>query len=151
MPANLLNLEINTRVSFSFECINRLEMPVKHVIVCEDDITHQALIADHLAKLFGRQGKVQISFVPGGLMAFPIIQSMHVDLIILDHDMPHGNGSELLAALFERKKDIPIVTFSDEQENNKNLQEIYPSAYLFNKTDVLNGLADEIIMRLLRF
>lgn len=143
---------------------NRLTHPDKHVVVCEDDIMQQARIANHLADLFGGQGRVQVSFVPGGLLAWWIIQNCtgqagSVDLVILDHDMPLGNGSELIAALDEYDLRPQVLTFSGIAENNQRMWAIGEDAtkqkgganrvWLADKESVIGGAWDSNIKQIL--
>jgi protein-tyrosine phosphatase/CheY-like chemotaxis protein len=134
---------------FQFRHINRLVYPQKHILVCEDDLTLQHSILDHFLTTFKPQGIVQFSVVPGALAAAAVISSCKIDVILLDHDMPEGNGADLIAWMKENKKDVPIITFSGIQQNNINMMAMGAN-YLFNKGDVIVGKADNLIKKLLK-
>lgn len=135
-------------VRFDFRHVNRLKMPTKHVLVCEDDLSSQARIAQHLAQLFEPQGEVVVSYVSGALAACGILALDTVDLIILDHDMPRGNGPDLLVWLASQGRKVPVMTFSGIVGNNAALQAL-GAEHLFGKEDVISGRADANIRSIL--
>ena len=135
-------------MNFLFRHYNRLKMPTKHIVVCEDDLGAQARISAHFAQIFEHQGYIIISYVSGSLAAASIIFYEQVDLIILDHDMPRGNGPDLLAWLKQENKNIPIITFSGIPHNNMTMQ-LLGVKHIFNKEDVINGCADDVIKSVL--
>ena len=136
-------------MSFTQRLVNRLEFPTKHVLVCEDDLDWQSLIAKRFAEMFGGQHSVQLSQVPGGPMATGILGSSKVDLIILDHDMPHGNAEDFLGWLASVANPPPVLTNSGLDHNNARICEMWPSAHLGSKTRFAQGELDETIRRLL--
>ncbi len=75
---------------------NRRTHPDRHVVVCEDYLDQQVRIASRFRDTHDPQGRVQFSFVPGGLPAAAIMFVQRVDLVVLDHDMPNGNGRDLI-------------------------------------------------------
>jgi CheY-like chemotaxis protein len=123
-------------------------MPKKHVLVCEDDTSNQALMAMHFASTFDPQGEVEFSFVPGGMHAAAIFGWRTVDLVILDHDMPHGNGADLVKWMRANGHQTPILTFSGIPQNNAVLMQLGASHH-FIKNEVLDGKADALIRQLL--
>jgi len=123
-------------------------MTAKHVVVCEDDTSAQAAIAKHFAEVFDPQGIVEFSFVPGGMHAAGIFGWRTVDLVILDHDMPHGNGADLLEWMRANGHQTPVVTFSGIPANNQRLMEL-GATHNFVKNDVIGGKADALIKQLL--
>lgn len=136
-------------MSFTIQLINREVFPTKHILVCEDVIAQQLRIIDKLAGLFFElNGKVQLSIVPGAIMAASIILNTPTDLIVLDNDMPYGSGSELIVWMKENKKDIPIITFSGLEVNNERLMTL-GATYRSNKERVINGTEDDLIKSIL--
>jgi len=134
---------------FSRQLVNRLGMPTKHVLVCEDVLIVQANIASHFKDLFSHEGDVEVSYVNGGLAAASIIQNMQIDLIILDHDMPNGSGPELLKWMSSEGYKIPVITFSGVPSNNDHLT-FLGAEHKFLKGDVIVGLADKLIKEILK-
>jgi len=137
---------------FNNQLTNRTTFPTRHVLVCEDDIQEQARIAQHFAELFGGQGHVQVSFVPGGGQAAGVCERIGVELILLDHDMPYGSGPEFLAWLHETGRydndDTKIITFSGIPANNDALFAA-GAHHRFSKEDVITGKADTLILQIL--
>ena len=139
-------------MSFTRKLVNRLNMPTRHIVVCEDDLEQQARIATKLASMFGGQSDVQVSFVPGAEMAAAIIQKVPVNLILLDHDMPYGDGVELLKSFagLLTASNLKVITFSGIPSNNTNLMNA--GAHInCTKDEVINGHADYEIMGALLF
>jgi CheY-like chemotaxis protein len=135
-------------MSFESRHWNRRKMPTKHVLICEDDLGNQAQMALHFAAVFDVQGPVEFSFVPGGMAAAGVIGWRTVDLIILDHDMPHGNGPDLLEWMKAHDKKIPIITFSGITENNDRMMQL-GAHHHFGKSQVIEGKADALIKQIL--
>jgi CheY-like chemotaxis protein len=137
-------------IDFEFRHVNRQEYPQKRILVCEDDLDQQGRLAAHFSRLFGPQHKVQVSFVDGGLAASAVLCYAKVDLILLDHDMPEGNGVDLLRWLRPQMtlQGIPIVTFSGIEGNNVALVR-EGAHHKSSKEEVLSGKADELIRKLL--
>lgn len=127
---------------------NRQEFPDKHILICEDDLDNQIVIAIHLRRSFSPQGRVQFSFVSGSMAAAGIISWCSVDLVILDFDMPQGNGADLMRWLQNTSKRIPVITFSEIEENNDLLSSL-GATNKFSKQEVLQGKADSVIKILL--
>ncbi|HLY75973.1 MAG TPA: response regulator [Planctomycetota bacterium] len=134
---------------FTRKLVNRTRMPMKHVLVCEDVIRNQAQIAAHFETLFAHEGEVQASFVCGAEAAAAVLSSMEVDLILLDHDMPCGDGPELLKWMKSRRCEVPVITFSGIPANNDHLIRC-GAEHRFEKAEVIRGDADGLIKELLR-
>jgi predicted protein tyrosine phosphatase/CheY-like chemotaxis protein len=134
---------------FQLRHINRMKYPQKHVLICEDDLNCQKDILAHFATVFEPQGEVQFSVVAGAVLAASVTQSRKIDLILLDHDMPEGNGTDLLIWMKKTGVDIPVITFSGIPQNNINMMALGAN-YCFGKGDVIAGKADQLIKKLLR-
>ena len=136
------------KINFQFRHINRIKFPIKHILICEDDIEMQYEIFKHFKNIFESQGDVIISCVAGSIEAFALIQTKCFDLIILDHDMPYGNGSDFLLALKQINFNIPIFTFSGCLANNNHMIKL-GATYKFLKQDIIDGKADNLIKSIL--
>lgn len=135
---------------FITRTIGRATFPTKHVLICEDSLNCQSRVLEHLSDIFQPQGTVQFSVVPGTAAAAAIIASVNIDLIILDFDMPEGNGADLMNWLKFNNKKIPIITFSGGHHNNDNMMAM-GADYKFHKEEVINGQADDLIKSILQF
>lgn len=133
---------------FQFRHHNRLIYPQKHVLICEDDLSCQRNILDHFNQVFDHQGIVQFSVVCGGIAAASIMSSVKIDAILLDHDMPEGNGTDLLNWMKEKQLNIPVITFSGIPQNNTNMM-VLGATHLFGKGEVIEGAADELLKEIL--
>jgi len=136
-------------MNFTFRHWNRLKYPTKHILIVEDVIVQQKRILDHFNNIFEPEGLVQISVVSGALAAAGIINFCKIDLIILDHDLPEGNGSDLLEWLKQFSLKIPVITFSGIPSNNQHMGYLGASHPWFGKEDVISGKADSLINVLL--
>ena len=136
-------------IEFKLRHINRMHFPDKNVVVCEDDILHQAEIAHKINTLFDRQGKVQFTFTCSGVIAASAMANVKTSLLVLDHDMPIGNGTDLINWMHENKVIVPILTFSGIDQNNINMETLCKTynipCYKFSKFDVIEGKADHIL------
>lgn len=149
-----------TEYKFSRQLVNRLLMPEKHVVICEDDIHQQVRVAALFEALFGPQHRVQLTLCPGAMMAFAVILVGQTDVVLLDHDMPYGSGIDLLVNLKkaqDQHKDDPdklssispvILTFSGIQSNNDRLMEA-GAHHKFQKDDLINGAANDLLFKYL--
>jgi CheY-like chemotaxis protein len=128
---------------------NRIQMPNRHVLVCEDDLDNQILAAGFLRRLFEPQGRVVVSLASGGAAAAGVLGSSDVHLVLLDHDMPFGNGADLLRWMrASMDRAVPVITFSGIPENNQRMMEL-GATHEFSKSAVLSGQADDVIRSLL--
>lgn len=145
---------------FSLRHVARIDFPNKHIVICEDDILCQHQIMSHFNDIFERQGKIRISMLSGTLELANILVSITnlpfykkvtnymIDLIILDHDLPYGNGTDLLIWFKKNNIKIPIITFSGQPLNNKHMMKL-GADYEFTKDEVIRGDADNIIREIL--
>lgn len=132
-------------MKFTIRHWNRLQFPTKHVLVVEDLLENQRAILAKFATMFPHEGHVQVSVVAGAIAAACIINMVKIDVILLDHDLPEGNGSDLLGWLAEvGKTEIPVITFSGIPQNNENTKAL-GAHHVFSKPAVLAGEADEIL------
>lgn len=149
-PASPTIPERKPIMEFTNRLVNRKTFPTQHVIVCEDDLNVQAQISAKFAQMFDGQGYVQVSYVPGAVQAAAVILRAGMELILLDHDMPFGNGIDLLAWLkssgFPPGPRFPVITFSGIEANNDALMAA-GATHRFSKSSVLEGAADEAILK----
>ena len=83
-------------------------------------------------------------------MAAAIIGSCSVDVILLDHDMPQGNGADLLNWMKKTGRSIPVITFSGIPQNNQIMGTLGATYAYFQKEDVIGGKADDLIRGLVK-
>lgn len=140
-------------MNFQTRHINRLKFPQRHVIVAEDDLDNQIMAGAAMRRRFEAQGEVVFDFVSGGIAAASIMSNHPANLLLLDHDMPIGNGSDLIEWMAENKSTTPIITFSGIPENNDNMFRLASDkgleVYRFMKFDVIAGWADQKMWEIL--
>ena len=79
---------------------------MKRVLIVEDEIA--VLMA--LSRIVTDMGLVSIH---AGSVASGLAQiGPHVDLVLLDLQLPNGHGFEVLRAIAERRNDIPVIVVS---------------------------------------
>lgn len=110
----------------------------EHVLVVDDDIDIRSMIADSLT-LFG----YQVEMVENGPKAIQyLIDKNHVDLVILDNDMPLMSGLETLDKMKKLKKDIKILFMSGMSKDfDKIIHENPENVKLMNKPFTLYELS----------
>lgn len=145
--------------NFSVKCVNRIMMPEKHVLICEDDIHQQVRVAALFETLFGPQHRVQITLCPGSIMGIAVMVMFGADVVLLDHDMPFGSGIDFLRTLDQVKAPLtddvakqklsPVVfTFSGIPSNNDRLMEA-GAHHNFQKDALINGAANDLLFKYL--
>jgi CheY-like chemotaxis protein len=88
------------------------------VLVVEDDPAVRELIADVLDEV-----DFEAVAVADGSTALLTMQTLHVDLITLDLDLPGLSGSELLRIIHERKHPAPpVIVITSSAPISRELQ-----------------------------
>src|SRR4051812_47071445 len=112
-------------MDFQYRHWNRKTYPQKHILICEDSLTQQRRILQHFEEIFDPEGIVQFSAVCGAIAAANIMSSgLVVDLLILDHDLPQGNGTDLLVWMKNKSCTVPVITFSGIPDNNQHMMNL---------------------------
>lgn len=144
-------------IRFTRKLDNRPQMPVRHVLIVEDDIDWQIEALKLFTRIYSGNGFVQCSVCCGGQPASSLLSysSAGLDLVLLDLDMPHGDGLEFLKwfrkgfPLDAKPAPIPVVTFSGIEENNAALCDA-GATHRGSKTELATGGLDGLITSLLR-
>jgi len=136
-------------MTFQVRHWNRLKLPTRHLLICEDDLDCQVRLVTSMRRLLEPQGDAVVTCVSGGMAAAGVIGWTSVDLVILDHDMPHGNGADLMGWLTSSGRQVPVITASGIPANNDALMRLGAS-HAFTKEQVISGDADALIRHYLR-
>ena len=135
-------------IDFTIELKNRRTMPSKQIVICEDDIENQIKLLTTIGSLFDPQGDVEISVISGAIAASEVIANR--SLIILDHDMPYGNGMDLLRYIQEQKIAATVITASGIESNNQRMKAYcdlnHIECYCLSKRQVIAGEANSLIL-----
>jgi CheY-like chemotaxis protein len=127
---------------------NRAQWPKHHVIVCEDNLEAQSDFASLFARLFGPDGSVQVSFAPGAAQAICLLMQLPVSLVIVDQDMPWGNGVSVVEMMKKFQPSVPVMTASGISANNVTLQTA-GATHVLNKWEFFDGTRDALLRTLL--
>lgn len=88
------------------------------VLLADDDATSRKLLLAKLSRL-----PIDIVEAGDGIQAFQVLMSKEVDLLILDLEMPHMDGYQLLGCIrgSARHRHLPVVVLS-AKEDRKSLE-----------------------------
>ena len=107
---------------FSLWRVNRLVFPTRWVLICEDDLDQQIVLLGFFRRRYGTQGEVLPIVVGSGVPGLGVYRAMKGIIepmaVLLDHDMPFGNGAELTVALRANGYKGPIIAMSGVAPNN---------------------------------
>lgn len=104
------------------------------------------LMANGIKSLFiDEDGLEVIATVSNGIEVLEVLKTIHIDVLLLDIDMPEMNGidcAKIVAKDYSNVK-IAILTMHEEKSLIKNLVEIGVSAYMLKtipKNELLNAI-----------
>ena len=86
--------------------------PVARLLVVEDDLDQQELVAETLADQFGDDAAT----IVGSCEAALDLDVSQFDLILCDVNLPDGNGLDLLAIFQERAPSVPVMMLTGEND-----------------------------------
>lgn len=113
----------------------------KHILVVDDDGTMLRTLRLWL------QDKYSVYMANSGVNAVALLAKKHVDLILLDYEMPVVNGPKVLEMLRSEPstKDIPVMflTAKNDKESLMSVINLHPEKYLL-KTMPPNELLKNI-------
>lgn len=100
----------------------------KHILVVDDDGTMLRTLKLWLSD------KYQVYMANSGMNAITLLAQKHVDLILLDYEMPVASGPEVLEMIRSDPltKDIPVMflTARNDKESVMKVMELKPEKYL---------------------
>ena len=112
------------------------------ILICDDAVTNAMI----LAKLCESEGFTNVEMVTDPRKVIPVMEQREVDLLLLDIEMPHMNGFEVMKQVRDKYGDevLPILILTglqDTETRNRALSE--------GATDFLNKPIDqtEVILR----
>ena len=82
-------------------------MPTEHILIVDDSIAIASLLANEILPLGGYQATIALS----GEEGLEIAQSVGIDLILCDLEMPGINGLDLLRELQSKAKICMKIPF----------------------------------------
>ncbi|WP_408070453.1 PleD family two-component system response regulator [Butyrivibrio sp. JL13D10] len=114
--------------------------PKKSILVVDDDATYVGLVRDWLKE------KYKVSMAISGLQAISLLATTHVDLILLDYEMPITNGPQVLEMLRNdpMTRHVPVIflTGKSDKESVMKVVGLKPEGYLLKSISREELMAD---------
>jgi PAS domain S-box-containing protein len=116
---------MHTRKCFEDRNLRKMDMlnpppkPIRALIV-DDDENFAALVRDVL----GLAESLHLERVAGAREMWARLETDSFDVVLLDYDLPDGNGLEILKGLAERDVDVPVVFITGRGDERTAAQAI---------------------------
>ncbi len=111
----------------------------KRILIVDDDPSYESLVREWI------KGSYKTDIVTAGMQAITFLLKNHVDLILLDHDMPICDGPQVLQMLRQddTTKDIPVVflTGNGTKEAVSRVMALKPAGYILKSTSKIELIA----------
>lgn len=138
-------MEVEVKVpGFVTSHVNRKEFPTRYALIVEDDSEWQAKILNFCTTMLGNQSNILFVCCPSAVFAksaFEAMYPMMPTFMLLDHDMPWGDGVQLMKWMFKHVGQdvvgavrLPVCAISGIPQNNKNLTN-YGAQHIAKKGD----------------
>ena len=111
-----------------------------HVIIVDDDEAIRYLIRRIITRQFPR---VAVSEAGDGLEALKLFEGTGADLMIVDHNLPHLNGADLVRELRSRAVAIPLVMISSFAAVGEEAKKAGATLFV-HKDDINAGLKQHL-------
>ena len=136
----IIKVEEQIKVNENHEEINK-----KQILVVDDDPIMLKLINEYLHERYS------VATTISGKLALSFLEKKHVDLILLDYEMPEANGVQVLRKIRAnpKTKDIPVIFLTGASSYNsiKEIISMKPQGYHLKPIDKENLL--KVIMDVL--
>ena len=111
---------------FSLHIRNGTVPPSGWILICEDMSYRQQEILGFMAERYGGRPDILIMTLPSAYPAFAVFQAMRPQFgepmfVLVDQDMPLGNGVQMVNALRKSRYAGKIIAFSGIPHNNEML------------------------------
>jgi len=113
------------------------------VVLVVDDV--QAMVEQYAYDL-ERLGGFETRTATGGAEALEVLESEHVDCVILDLEMPGMDGFEVLRVLRDRGNAAPVIVYTGTGNYDRCVQAVQLGAYSFiDKSEPMAKVIREVI------
>ena len=119
------------------------EKAKKNILIVDDDITYMRTVYEWLKDSY------HVGMASNGVQAISYLAKKHVDLVLLDYEMPVANGPQVLEMLKSDSEtgDIPVMFLTGHGDKDSVLAvvDLKPADYLLktiDKVTLLNKLSD---------
>ncbi len=111
----------------------------KRILIVDDDPAFAGMVRTWI------KDRYKTDIVTAGMQAITFLMKKHVDLILLDYEMPVVDGPQVLQMLRQEEttKDIPVVflTGVSSVEGVKRVMSLKPAGYILKSTSSENLIA----------
>lgn len=115
----------------------------KVILLVEDDVPLRSFLADQL-----RANDIEVVETGDGNAVLNLIDEYRPDGIVLDIMLPGKSGMEILVALREKDKKIPVVMLTTlSGEGGLKLEAVKNNAVFLNKADASPDKVIETVLR----
>lgn len=116
----------------------------KRILIVNDDTAYAGKVKEWL------QGRYRINIVTTGTQAVEFLQQNHVDLVLLDYELPEMSGAEVLKELradaATKRVSVIFLTSVDAKETIISIMELEPQGYILKNTT-----KEDLLVRLTQF
>jgi len=115
----------------------------KTILIVDDDMTYMRTVYEWLKSIY------HVDMASSGVQAIRYLAKNHVDLILMDYEMPITDGPQVLSMLKDNQDtgDIPVMflTGHGERENVMSVVDLHPVDYLL-KTISRDKLREKLVL-----
>jgi len=81
---------------------------MKHILIVDDDVA----VTNYFRVFLAQTGLFEATIVNDSREVMPLFDSQTFDIVLLDMDMPHVSGMEILQGMRNKKIDVPVVVLT---------------------------------------
>lgn len=104
---------------------------MKKILVADDEMSIRLLYSEEL-----KEEGYEVYLAANGREAMDIVESVPLDLVILDIKMPEMDGIEALRAIKERRPDLPVLLSTAYGEYRQDFATWASDEYLVKSSDL---------------
>ena len=135
-----LNTESFVELALEELSEDSIEKRKKSILIVDDDATYIGVIREWL------RGTYRVSMANSGIQAIQWLATNHVDLVLLDHEMPVTSGPKVLEMMRSESatKSIPVIFLTGKSDRASVMEAVEqkPEGYLLKTIDRETLLAE---------
>ena len=135
-----LNTESFVELALEELSEDSVEKRKKSILIVDDDATYIGVIREWL------RGTYRVSMANSGIQAIQWLATNHVDLVLLDHEMPVTSGPKVLEMMRSESatKSIPVIFLTGKSDRASVMEAVEqkPEGYLLKTIDRETLLAE---------
>jgi len=113
-------------------------MPAPTILVVEDDANQRELYRQEL-----EDAGYKVVMASDGKQAVEIVNNQHIDLVVLDINMPVMDGIEALGRMLSRNNQLPVIIHTAYAHYKDNFMTWVAEHYVIKSSD-LTELKDKV-------